>query len=409
MRHHQYPTHITTSSSNSSSNDNDDNDNDINDAKAVYSYFPNGNIKTYHPNIFKNIRTSITNTNNNDNSNSNSRSSNNNNNDISKYNEFNEKIYMQCLHYDNLNCLSSDSKSGQSFWVSKDGSIILKTIKHYELKNLLNILIDLNDHMITSKSIGYPSTIASIIGLYKITLISGHKKYFMACRNVYPNQHTCININQSKYKSIKIIKKYDLKGSTIGRRASMNSNVKKDLDLIESGYLLSLGYKSKEILIQSLLRDTEFLSKHNFMDYSLLVAEAIEEVKVNNNGNNNSNSNTIQQQHQQYRSNSIRRIFTNIFHRNKKDNISIASSSSSSLSSSLLDNDIIDTSGIIVLKGNNNMIYYFGIIDFLQKYSLRKVIETWVKGIYCNSNNISCVNPKYYAKRFLNFLYKFIV
>jgi len=422
MRHHQYPTHITSGSSsssisNSSSNDNDDNDNDTNDAKAVYSYFPNGNIKTYHPNIFKNIRRSITNTNS-DTSNSKS-NNNNNNNDISKYNEFNEKIYMKCLHYDNLNCLSSDSKSGQSFWVSNDGSIILKTIKHYELKNLLNILIDLNDHMINSKSIGYPSTIASIIGLYKVTLISGHKKYFMACRNVYPNQNINININQSKYKSIKIIKKYDLKGSTIGRRASINSNVKKDLDLMESGYLLSLGYKSKEILIQSLIRDTEFLSKHNFMDYSLLVAEVKEEVTVNNNNNNNnnsnsnsnSNSNTIKQQHHHHhhhRSNSIRRIFTNIFHRNKKDNISTSSSSSSSLSL-LLDNDIIDSSGIIVLKGNNNMIYYFGIIDFLQKYSFRKVIETWIKGIYCNSNNISCVNPKYYAKRFLNFLYKFIV
>lgn len=387
MKHHHYPTHISIDSSTSSSDNSIDNNDDGYDPKAVYSYFPNGDIKTYRPILFRNIRRLISNTDTTTGTNT-----------ISKYNEFDEKIYMQCLHYDNLQCLSSDSKSGQAFWVSKDGSIVLKTIKHYEMKNIVNILTEFHDHLISSKDIGYPSTIASILGLYRVTTKSGKKKYFMACRNVYPNQNICIPIQQSKQKTIKILKKYDLKGSTIGRRASLSSSVKKDLDLIDSGNFLSLGEKAKEIIVASLMRDTEFLSRHSFMDYSLLVAEVKEETYTMSN-----DTNTTSDQPRR----GIRRLFSNIFHRHKKEIKTL--SSSSIYITKTPSSVIIDSSGIIVLKGDDDKIYYFGIIDFLQKYSFRKVMETWIKGLYCNSKNISCVNPKYYAERFIQFLYKFIV
>jgi 1-phosphatidylinositol-4-phosphate 5-kinase len=382
MKHHHYPTHISIDSSNDNTNDSND---DGYDPKAVYSYFPNGDIKTYRPILFRNIRRLISNTD----------TTTSSVNSISKYNEFDEKIYMQCLHYDNLQCLSSDSKSGQAFWVSKDGSIVLKTIKHYEMKNIVSILTEFHDHLINSKDIGYPSTIASILGLYRVTTKSGKKKYFMACRNVYPNQNICIPLQQSKQKTIKILKKYDLKGSTVGRRASLSSSVKKDLDLIESGNFLSLGEQSKEIIVRSLMRDTEFLSRHSFMDYSLLVAEVKEETYsyVNNSTSEKPNNRR-----------GIRRLFSNIFHRHKE-----IRKSSTSYISKTPNSVIIDSSGIIVLKGDNDKIYYFGIIDFLQKYSFRKVMETWIKGFYSNSKKISCVHPKYYAERFIEFLHKFIV
>ena len=392
MRHHQYPINISLDNNdnninvdNNNNDNNNNNNNDIYDPKAVYSYFPGGNIKTYRPNLFKNIRRSSSNTDDNtmimmtkDN--------------ISNYNKFDEKIYMQCLHFDNLKCLSSDSKSGQAFWVSKDGSIVLKTIKHYELKNLVNILTELADHLITSKELGYPSSIASILGLYRVTTKSGKRKYFMACRNVYPNPNIHLTLRNSKQKCIKIIKKFDLKGSTVGRRASISSTVKKDLDLIDSGYVLSLGENSKNIIEKSLMRDAEFLSKHSFMDYSLLVAEVKEDVYIST----NSTDNTLIQNKKGFR-----RLFSNIFKRDKQEIKQVISKAS-------IESIIVDSSGILVLKGNENKIFYFGIIDFLQKYTFRKVMETWIKGLYCNSKNISCVHPKYYADRFLRFMNKFI-
>ena len=69
--------------------------------------------------------------------------------------------------------------------------------------------------------------------------------------------------------------KYDLKGSLIGRKAHLSSSVKKDLDLLSNGNLLRFG-PSREVVLQALQRDVSFLSRHNCMDYSLLIAEEVE-------------------------------------------------------------------------------------------------------------------------------------
>ena len=50
-----------------------------------------------------------------------------------------DELYIQCLRMENLNCLNSDSKSGQAFWKSADDTVVLKTLKHYEVKNLRRV------------------------------------------------------------------------------------------------------------------------------------------------------------------------------------------------------------------------------------------------------------------------------
>jgi len=47
-----------------------------------------------------------------------------------------EQDFLCCLEKEALQCLNSDSKSGQAFWVSTDGKLVVKTIKHYEAKTL---------------------------------------------------------------------------------------------------------------------------------------------------------------------------------------------------------------------------------------------------------------------------------
>lgn len=48
--------------------------------------------------------------------------------------------------------------------------------------------------------------------------------------------------------------------------------------------------------------------------------------------------------------------------------------------------------------------YHMGIVDFLQKYTARKHLETIGKGLWYNANRISAVDSKFYAQRFLRFI-----
>ena len=201
-----------------------------------------------------------------------------------------EQNYYDCLDFEKVGmcCLTdSDSKSGQSFWISKNEKIVLKTIKKYECKNLQRILDDYSDHVIKCDG---KSCISTVLGLYRVILKSGGRRYFMVSRNVYPdtssnnvnsgvenvnlldqnNGRSNTNENGSKAKS-KTLAKFDLKGSTVGRKASVTSSVMKDLDLIGFDILFPLGSVRKSVL-QILEKDVVFLRKHFFMDYSLLVA-----------------------------------------------------------------------------------------------------------------------------------------
>ena len=48
--------------------------------------------------------------------------------------------------------------------------------------------------------------------------------------------------------------------------------------------------------------------------------------------------------------------------------------------------------------------YHLGIVDFLQKYTARKHMETLGKGLWYNASHISAVDAKFYGQRFLRFI-----
>ena len=56
------------------------------------------------------------------------------------------------------------------------------------------------------------------------------------------------------------------------------------------------------------------------------------------------------------------------------------------------------------LEDGSREIYYFGIIDLLQKWNNKKQIENIFKGLVNDRNQISAVSPKNYASRFVKFL-----
>lgn len=260
-----------------------------------------------------------------------------------------DELYMQCLRVENLNCLNSDSKSGQAFWKSADDTIVLKTLKHYEVKNLRRVLDNYAAHTLTDYS-----SIASVLGLYRVrtrTKLWGafpinQYKYFIACKNVYPRN------------SWNIVGKYDLKGSTVGRRAGPGSTVLKDLNLLESDAKLALG-PARPVVLHALQRDVNFLKRHRFMDYSLLIA-------VERNPTSH-----------------IKRFIGRI-----TKPLSVAPADA----------------GKITVLGGDGLIYHVGIIDFLQKYSFRKWLETLLKSLFHDPRKISSVDPELYARRCYAFI-----
>jgi len=132
----------------------------------------------------------------------------------------------------------ADSKSGQTFWRSTDGTLIVKTIKQYECKNLRNMIDSYATHVQNDHS-----CLSGVLGIYRIRLKKQGRRfrYFLVTRSVF-SKSTGLSVPDRGYvpqylsapytESSNAGMRFDLKGSTYGRRKSPNSNVLKDLDLL---------------------------------------------------------------------------------------------------------------------------------------------------------------------------------
>jgi hypothetical protein len=172
-----------------------------------------------------------------------------------------ETLYHENLNFESFEDLSakSDSKSGESFWRSSSGNLIIKTIKHAECRRLRALLKEYCAHCLSASHL---SCLSNVVGIYRIKLRWGRTYYFLVTKNIY---HRSIQTNQV------LSLKYDLKGSLIGRKKHVKSPVSKDLDLLAQQQPFCLGPVGKSILLETIHRDSIFLAKYQLMDYSLLV------------------------------------------------------------------------------------------------------------------------------------------
>lgn len=139
--------------------------------------------------------------------------------------------------------VSSDSKSGQTFWRSSDGTLVVKTIKGYECRTMRKILATYANHVT-----GNLSCLSGVLGLYRVRM-RGKRTYFLVTRCVFSKVATPATVSRRYYSGSSSTDdgyfvdrnnnegsglRYDLKGSTYGRQKSATSSVLKDLDLIHS-------------------------------------------------------------------------------------------------------------------------------------------------------------------------------
>lgn len=144
---------------------------------------------------------------------------------------------------------------------------------------------------------------------------------------------------------LEINRKFDLKGSTYGRTTNPNADwsvARKDLDFKES---IRVGHKAKKRILEQIEADVELLERVKVIDYSLLLG-----ISENREGKE------------------------------------------------------VDEWG--VLSVGSKEVYYFGIIDFLTKFGAKKKLEHFVMGTLHGKTQVSCIPPKKYSKRFLNYLTK---
>jgi 1-phosphatidylinositol-4-phosphate 5-kinase len=159
-----------------------------------------------------------------------------------------------------LSELGSPGKSGSFFYYSRDYKYIIKTIHHSEHKFLRKILEDYFNHVQQN-----PNTLLSqFYGLHRVKIPYGRKIHFVVMNNLFP-PHKDIH------------RKFDLKGSTVGREfkeEDLETNphaTLKDLNWLRRNLHLEFGPTKKQMFIQQMQNDVAFLQRLQIMDYSLLV------------------------------------------------------------------------------------------------------------------------------------------
>ena len=114
------------------------------------------------------------------------------------------------------------------------------------------------------------SMISKILGIHKVIFYKkkhqpSHKSYFCIMDNVFCTKQ-------------KIDLRYDLKGSTYGRRTITDPSKKhdhtialKDVDFIDNKAKFRVGESNRKRILEVIRKDCDFFIQNNIIDYSLLV------------------------------------------------------------------------------------------------------------------------------------------
>lgn len=332
------------------------------------------------------------------------------------------------------------ARAGGVFFFTRDGAYMIKTIKKEEAKTFLKMLPKYHKHM---KRYARKSLLTRFCGMYGVRIYNegsldhGKMHTFVVMNSAFPAE-------ASRF----ISERYDLKGSTVGREVSEQElkkkgrdAVMKDLDLARevshvksmmkkgehraAPYGFNIGPMSKSALLAQLREDVKLLVDCQVMDYSLLVGvvdmesflhfdrsaiKAIESLQKA--GRKFSSSKKMEDRVLWAIGNPIRLLSAppvflakqawTLAHRTLGSIVTLPLPYYGSGECG------VDGGLLSVFHGTRNgkrALYYMGLIDFLQPWTSRKVLERKVKGILGQDTNaISCVTPEEYAGRFLEFL-----
>ena len=294
--------------------------------------------------------------------------------------------------------LCSTGKSGSLFYYTRDGRFIVKTISKKEYKFLKKILALYYNHLRDNPL----SFLPKFLGCYR--LIRERKKrkyniYFIVMINVFATSNH-------------VDKRYDLKGSKIGRKVLKGT--KEDNKILESGdmALKDLDFehkkekvyvgKKKEIIIDQLEKDSKFLEQIGSNDYSLLLGIHNYQPK---------SKQRISAPFPLRKSHTITSNLGSPYLLNKRNSIyrkitldKFSNSSKEENETKKLRNQLYDVDDGGIFSADGKYVYYIGIIDILTEYGFVKKTEHLCKMIRYCSEQMSCIPPDKYKERYINYM-----
>lgn len=283
----------------------------------------------------------------------------------------------------------SQGRSGNFFINTDDKKFILKTINYEDLELIRQILLEkITNHFNENKN----SIIGRIYGIYTLIIPTGFFKQdeviFILMRNV------CDIFDEQ------ILGKYDIKGSKLDRRVTVNvhtisNKVMKDNNFEEIEMAFLLSEKKGNELLQIVKEDAKFFYQLGIMDYSLLVVK----IKLN-------------EDEMKYLFGLDHRKVTETEYLELAGVNSIRTSTNSEIESinkrPINTNNIrFDINDIKILEKYiypslfPDVMYIFSIIDFFQLYDIKKNLETKMKRIWASKSIISSAPPQEYYQRFI--------
>jgi len=302
----------------------------------------------------------------------------------------------------------SRGKSGVQFYFSQDKNIIFKELRIHEFRMLMHMLDKYIAHIHKS-----PSTfLCRFLGCYSTyDMSTGSLNYYICLKALFDVE----TVSQV----------FDLKGSTHKRTAGTKKIQKhvvlKDLDAMEKKLKIRLGRQLKTALLLQLQADVAFLREFTIIDYSFLVgvldlhfrkgsrkklAEEHRLKKVIYVGAKHRRPGESAKDQEQ----KVRMLLKEIHESIGRKSTTRAPTPKNKFHSIWTAEEMggIRSRTIAGTLLPEAQIYFFGIIDFLQPYNAFKKMETGMKGLVHDVNTISCVNPQFYADRFLRFISSFL-
>lgn len=157
----------------------------------------------------------------------------------------------------------ANSKSGCFFFYSHDGRFMIKTQSREEARLLRDMMPQYVAHLAERPD----SLLARFYGLHRVSMPTLKRQtFFVVMQSVFYCPLT---------PPLTLHTKFDLKGSTVGRRTSAEDcaqgAVQKDLNFLEDKHRLRFDPQTLRVFEETLRADTAFLRDLNIMDYSLLL------------------------------------------------------------------------------------------------------------------------------------------
>lgn len=314
---------------------------------------------------------------------------------------------------------STEGKSGSFFYFTPDNRFIIKNVTATEEKFLSKIAYGYYEHMKENRD----SLIVRLFGLHKVRL-APEQRYItvVVMENIFYSPD-----------NRKIHRRFDLKGSWVGRRSlkagqrpEEYKGTLKDLDLGEEK--IFIGSDQKEHLMEILRRDVAFLTRCRIMDYSLLLGilqdsgSSVQDSSLSSNFGNFAS----------VTSHTFSTVVEEPVDTDKARALTVSSRRDTAVSEDLyipwyrqdggglhsvcgFQQDFeqslpVNSRDSMVRVGNPPVTYFFGVVDILQEYTLRKKVEhLWKTRILrYDRRGLSAVNETAYGNRFLKFLDKII-